>query len=179
MTTAKLLPCPHCKQTRGIKYRVQPGGKPVDFPFNCRADVNMHIRVAHVDKYLASHKKMRDTKATNQRAKAEAAKAREERMRAASEQVIDAAWTPEQLARHKEIGVPVPKQTYELVYTYRADPRTSRRPTPDDLRVIQTREIVLREAQASLERAIAYAWRYGTPVTEAEVAAALAAGEGA
>lgn len=165
MTTSarKLLTCKVCGQSKGQKYR--PLGQYPDHEFHDRSDVNMHMKAVHPNEWDASQKKARQTREANQAAARQQRQDAEAKMRAASERLVEKSG-----------------DGYDICLTYQLNPHPYnlarvRRPTPEALAVIETWEKAVESAQAGLEAAKHTAWWDGTPVTEAEVAAARQAGE--
>ena len=128
-----------------------------------------HKRLVHYEEYKASKAQARITRAANLRAEADLKAQAKQRMEAASEQLVG-----------KETWGGPDHTTYAMLLTYRAEPFYAsiyRHPTPEALDAIRDAEAQLEAARRRLEGEKRNAWESGSPVTEAEIQAARAAGE--
>lgn len=124
---------------------------------NSYSTLFQHNRVEHP----TPGQKAADTRRRNQEAKAQRRAEAEARMEAASKPVLR-------------------RGDNFLRWTYQADTNTYRpyrTITPGALTRIQACEAAIESARASLAREMAEAWEHGTPVTQAEIDVARAAGE--
>ena len=167
--SAKPLTCGICHQDHGEYISAYNFGKttpPTSGPFHDADILARHKRLVHYEEYKAAKAQARITRAANLRAEADLKAQAEQRMEAASEKLI-LHWT------HHGDRYGVLASCYAEMYGL----DRIRRPSPEDLAEIERRELVLAEAQRSVELAKQYAWESGAPVTEAEIQAARAAGE--
>ena len=184
--SAKPLTCGICRQDHGeyerLVYSYAEGSGPgVPFgtttgPFHDHDILTRHKRLVHYEEYKAAKAQARITRAANLRAEADLKAQTKARMEAASERLVEVNWPSTTIEMFQKHGIEH-KVEYRMVPTYQAEPKLARRPSQTALADIAEAERHIRTWQAELERCKADAWESGSPVTEAEIQAARAAGE--